>query len=1224
MKRAPDKIKDYVEPQAFDEVSNLTAEPARALAAYRFTDVTSDLLARWLDALADLPRGRGTARALAGVRGVGKSHTLAVFGALAASSELRSQVRDAHVATSARRLLGRRYMVIHVERGLRPTLLEEISDALGAAFGGDPAQWGEDPMALLAVAASRSLDATLVLIIDTASTREMRVKRDDGPILSQLAQAAQNVNAFVALALDDDIADASGVNSVLAAAYAIDYLDPEHLYRIADQYLLRKNPQARAALHEIYLSLRSSVPGFNWSEPRFAALYPVHPLVADVAASVRLYAPRFAFLPFAASAAARAAGRPALSLILLDEVFDRAEHDLRQSPELPDAFKAYDQLSTSAVTQLPVMQRLQARLVLKSLFIHSLDGRGASVGELCAGLLLSNETADAFKRIEEMLALFIKASPDALGRSGEGGEARYRFQISASTKFDDALAESVERAPLADASAIEDLLRAIARSRFDDWPLADELKDAAHASADFRLNWRGSERPGKFIWPQSEDEIDSPPDAASTSITSHLEWQLRMLAPATAQAASTDNSTDASSASSSSNNADSRADASHVSDASLISFDWRPAELTPEESNALRRLVALRADARLVADYGEKAHAAASILNAQAERIWTRIYMNDGALLNAVGEPRRFTDAARAARTLASVLSETFAPLFDVRYPEHPRFAETLGDLEVARLVDGFLGNLDMSESGMQHLAAVFAEPLGLAVRRGDTYTLETGDEALANPCVRGILALTDAASDGEVVPLEEVRRVLHREPYGLLRFTQQLILAALVAQRRIELVTETGDRISRRTLSRSLKWEDVAGICRAAAIHHNAEELTAWARLLTAQPSLASIAEPEARRAVRVALDAWLDRWRERGVLERFNSLPDDAYTTRSWNTAGVVRKSFGAAADTLEATLAGDVSLEEGLQRIADAFGGSTEVFERSAEQLEQLASFIEGFAERERQRAYLCFAEPTARGDIESARRELLAIADDAHSLFERESGERFNLLWREFHARYTERYASAHERARAQASDPSALEELLRRERFREFELLSQLSIVNQRYSQEAGALLARARRAACELPVRQILETRPTCACSFRLSESTRLSRLAGELEEIVELGLAAYRRTLAHFSKQLRHALDALAAREQDAETASRARALANALAVGLIPEHLSRVNVRLIDRAIKTMSAPPPLRVHSPTGGCGLLTREELSARLRQWLDDLPDHTALVEIVQERETDAA
>ena len=116
MKRAQDKIRDFVEPQAFEEVQNYSADPARALAAYRFTDATADLIAQWLDALADLPRQRGAARALAGLRGVGKSHTLATFGALVQLLDMRSAISDSHVATSARRLLNRRYVVARVER----------------------------------------------------------------------------------------------------------------------------------------------------------------------------------------------------------------------------------------------------------------------------------------------------------------------------------------------------------------------------------------------------------------------------------------------------------------------------------------------------------------------------------------------------------------------------------------------------------------------------------------------------------------------------------------------------------------------------------------------------------------------------------------------------------------------------------------------------------------------------------------------------------------------------------------------------------------------------------------------------------------------------------------------------------------------------------------------------------------------------------------------------
>jgi hypothetical protein len=435
MKRIQEKIKDLIEPHAYDAVRDFAAEPARALAAYRFTDMTSDLLARWIDALSSVGRGRGAAHALAGARGVGKSHTLAVFGAIACSESLARAVDDAHVATTAQRLARRRFAVVRVERGTRATLQEEMAAGFARALGGSESQWTGDPREMLAVAASRDPEATLVLLVDTASTRPSRVSRDDGPLLGEMAAATRGVSAFVALALDDDIAGADGANVALSGTYRIDYLDTEHLYHVADQHVLCKKPRARSAIHEIYSSLRATVSGFNWSESRFALLYPVHPLIADVASAVRLYVPHFSFLPFAASVARHAAARPALSLVLLDELFEGVEADLRKSAELRGAFAAYDHLLAESVERLPVMQRYQARLLLKSLFILSLDGRGATARELCAALLLPDDDAQAAAQVAETLERFtgaaLPASLQVSAREGDTGAADYRFRLDA-------------------------------------------------------------------------------------------------------------------------------------------------------------------------------------------------------------------------------------------------------------------------------------------------------------------------------------------------------------------------------------------------------------------------------------------------------------------------------------------------------------------------------------------------------------------------------------------------------------------------------------------------------------------------------------------------------------------------------------------------------------------------------------------------------------------------
>ncbi len=1202
MKRAQDKIKDFVEPQHFDEVQKYADDPARALAAYHFTDATSDLVARWLDALANCPRGRGAARALAGQRGVGKSHLLAAFGALAALPELRPTVTDTHVATSARRLLNRRYVVARVERGTHPTLLEEIAFALAAALGSDQAQWSPDASAMLAMAAGQIGDATLVLIIDTAFGREARVARDDGSLLSQLAAATEHVGAFIALALDDDIEGADGANVALAGSFQIDYLDPEHLYRVADLHLFRKNIEARHALHDIYSTLRADVSGFNWSEPRFAAIYPVHPLVAELAPSVRLYAPMFAFLPFAASAVARATNRPATSLVVLDDVFDRAEYDLRKADELQEVFKAYDFLASQTVAEFPIMQRLQAKLVLKGLFVLSLDGRGATAREIGAAMLIYDEAAPdaAVGRIEAMLARFAETEPQgALQKSAEADGARYRFIINASAGFDAALAEASARVASENPAATNELLRLIARTRFEDWPFAEsaalpessaQIENAANDdAAELVILWRGTSRRVRLVWQSSNDAASRAARAPADSDAASYEFDIIVLAPNVGNFVASDNPP--------------------------LLTSWRPSTPSAEERDTLYRLVALRTNAALMSEFGDTARAAERTHTALAERLWTRLYMDEGVLV-AGGAALHWTDAASAAPTLSEALAKMLAPLFGVRYSEHPVFTDTLTEAEVARLVGSLFGGANQTDAGVQELARNFAAPLGLVSLRGGTYALEAGDQSLDKAWVRDVLQLTDAAS-GDVVPLEDIDRKLQREPYGLGLEAQHLVLAALVAGRRIELITKTNDRIARRTLDHALKWDEIKGVARAAAVLHSADELTAWARLLTQNPALVSITDSAAREEVRAALIGWLERWRNGELLPRFESLPDEGLTTRAWKLAESVRKSFGVAAESIEAALADTLSLEECLQRVADAFGDSHENFARLSQQLSELTNFIDGLTLRGRVRVYLAAAEPSGANGIEGLRGELLAAASDTQSFFDHEANKRFEQSWNDFHARYAEHYEAVHERVVGASFDRRAIDLVLRGDEWREFELLSQLSVVNKTFWNEASRLLEQSADARCELPVRLVLREQPACACSFRLSHAAEIERLADSLAHVTERGLKAHRRTLARWSAHLAHALQTLAQESTDVNAQTRARALAAAFAEKELPALLNAYDVELLEDVLQKTGVPP-LRIALPQDGYGLLTRDELGVRLQQWLDDLPDYPALVEVVGE------
>jgi hypothetical protein len=124
--------------------------------------------------------------------------------------------------------------------------------------------------------------------------------------------------------------------------------------------------------------------------------------------------------------------------------------------------------------------------------------------------------------------------------------------------------------------------------------------------------------------------------------------------------------------------------------------------------------------------------------------------------------------------------------------------------------------------------------------------------------------------------------------------------------------------------------------------------------------------------------------------------------------------------------------------------------------------------------------------------------------------------------------------------------------------------------------------------------------------------------------EIVERGRAAYRRTLLFLSTPLAIALDALARKDTDTETSTRARSLSGAFAQGGGPAQFSTADVELIESALARMTAPPPVRLHLPLSDYGLLTRDELRARLNQWLDDLPNEPAVVEVVDREDGDGS
>ncbi|MBS1796007.1 MAG: ATP-binding protein [Acidobacteria bacterium] len=1184
MKRINEKVKDLVEVRSYKSLHDFFSDPAETLAAYHFTDATSDMMSKWIDRIGEVEHGSGRAMALAGYRGVGKSHFLATLGAIVSQPELRSRITEQHVSVSTQRLKRRRYPVAFVRRGTQPTFLEELKEALGKTFGLDPAGMTNAIPDLLKMAAEKSGDLPFIMIADTAFERTSRVSRDDGVLLGEIAEFARPYNIFVAVALDDDIAGADGVNAAIARTYSIDYLDQEHLYRIVDTHVFPKNRQKQPLLQEIYTYFREVLPNFRWSQQRFSALYPLHPVILETAPFVRLYAPEFALLGFASEAGSKILGRPANSLIALDEVFDFTEKSLRKVADLEDAFAAYDRLNAEIVGTIPVMQRLQAKLILKGLLLLSLDGDGTTAGEICAAMLIfdENDPANGMRMVENLLDTFVQVLPDQIWRRPEEGRGtRYSLKVSLKENLNKSLTEAIARVSPA---IVPKILKRIARERFSDWTFTDESEGRGANWTDSQILWRGGLRRGRLCWNLENSETDIAQIPVNLDVTDWMvvisgENQPLPLAEGTID---------------------------------VPRVYWQHAPLRNDEIETILRYHVLLHDETLRAEFGDQLRAAGHAHALAIEKIWSRIFLVDGKLV-IEGFDFNFTEDARNSQSLSKIFSTMLEPLFEMRFPNHPVFTQPLGMSEVSSLVSDLFSGTRQNMAEVQRFAELFALPLGLVTSRNNAFVLETEENLLKLPLAQEVLALVKNSGQ-EMVSLRTVYRHLKREPVGLVREAQHLILTAMVANRQIEFVTTKGDRINRRSLDLKIIWDDIEGIALPAAASYPTERLTHWAKLLTGADNIHSINAPEDCEEITHGLRNWLYDWEKVHLLERFNLLPDEILNTKIWRLSLLADKTFGSVATTVHAILDESITLDEGLHRIADAFSDSDDEYYARTKDLVVLEDFISGTHRREEIRTYLAVCETTDDEKVENLREKLFGILEETTINPSQLTNREMENHWQAFQTRFSEYFAARHDQVMKSHHLQEQFDEIMRSNEWWEFENLSNLPLFTPVFRDRAQKICQQFRELDCRFNVRDMLKTHPFCACSFNLDAADEWEGLPEALKETIEKGRRSYRKILWTLRETLVQLITHFGSRPIDEEYKAASRHLVEIFKQGKGIPLLNNSELVILQKAFENLPTSLLLKTGFPPTN-DFVTRDELKAQVEQWLDELPDEPVLLKV---------
>ncbi|MCS7081103.1 MAG: DUF6079 family protein [Chloracidobacterium sp.] len=1230
-------IRAYLDYQPIDPLVNFVdANAERIIRSYYFTSELSRLTARLIEGIASLKTPEA-ARLITGARGTGKSHTLAVVRALACTPKTRHIVaHNPPLANAVKRLEGTTFLPVYISgkslvdgsTDFATLLRDALARIPESPIAFDDAQWfpaieGQQICELLA---SRLFPGMAFLFViddlsDALRAHRRALVQDTLDWLTKLAEKSRSLPFALLVALDSDVtAPHTGPAARLTADYQTDTLTLDNLRRITDQAVFRKTPQQRAELTALYQETLKSLPRFHWSEEEFCSLYPVHPAVLEVAPGLSTYCESFSLFSFINAVIGGALRRRPMQLISLDDLFDKYDFELKRHPTLSRAVAVYEYLSTMRLPSLSFEQRIPAKLLLKGLFLYSLVGRPVSADELTNAMMLGEI---GYNQAALLLDDLQAHSEGQIIKETAGGVCRYSLTVV--EQFDPEARLKTALAETPDDDTFDALLVTLGGgAAFYDFPFTLDallLSGAKTYRDETVVLWRNTGRRGIVSFGAPPEIFTNPPVGiersgdpftpvniviptddeagadAKPSIVYHwadelceYDWQLCI------------------------ESSRSPMDISAGATTPSLLY-WRPSPLSATDLETLKSLWIAYTRGEEV--FGDELAERVAVLEAQTRAMFLRHYVEEGELLAANGERyalrQLFPDGL--PRTFSDFLGTVIRKPLDIRFPAHPVFSAPLTERETKRLVLGLLGGLNPTDPTVQEMARHFAAPFQIVVQRDGLYQLAMDrDEALGEPCISEVLRLVEAAGS-EPVPVQVVYQTLRREPYGLLEPAQQIVMMALVAGWRIELVDVSGLRIfTAAELTQDVSFRQYGSIRRTAAITYASETLSEWCRLLTERFDLPDLADD--RKQVRESLAQWYQKWLNYRLAERFENLPPEMLTTRTWQLIITCKRYFETTAAAVEAVLFERISLEMGLARIVDIFAANPTIYQRAVIDLRVLVEFLDWLPFYVTAKAYTLSALPVTDADARNARRELGAFFEHPHRLLDADKRLRFEQVFERFKKHYIEDCV-AHDEQATKNLDLSALTAFLASPTWRLFENLSRLVIADGTYAARARRILADIELRRRSMHLRTFLEHQPLVSGLIQRRRMPPLSHQVERLRETVQQGIQHFRQCIAQNRAVIQHHLRALGLPDVEERMVTAALAALTSTAsqtdFSIAPEVIDHINAALT----AAHPASPVIR-RLPLAPGVTVTKADLAARLTAWLEELPEDAPVTLEVEE------
>ena len=1110
------QVKSYVELQNYSEITSFS-EPERVISSFLITDQLSNLASRIIADLSSprqsTPNGElPSLHIITGQRGVGKSHLLAFLRAIIGNKNLRSLIADSNILNAIGYFGDKPLTTIEInfsgfehepfEARLRAALCATLKQASyfddekwAAAIQGE--QVFEQALGAL------PLGAQIILFVDNLSQR-WRIAPDQAESdLDWLALLARQSVSLPLRALVVRDEEGTGSNP---SAYAI---SPDHINQIISRKVLRKTPQQSKELEEVHSSVLQLLPTFSYSPDELAVNYPIHPVINELSSSFRQAAQSFSLPSFAAASAGRVMSRPATSLVTPDEIFDKYEYEFRKYEPMSAAFKLYDQIISSAISKLPVSERLWAKLVLKTFFLYSAAGKPATVQQLTNAQMLYIEGSplDGYEKVSRILETFIQHCPEAINVNGVGTNCGYLLSSASSTdsNIEVELAKLSREIP-SDDPRLSNTLFNFGTGIFTDFACLISFPYVEESSFDREFIWRGS-------YFTSEVSL-------SNNFSSGAKWKLKVL-PFTL--------------------ADSEKKTEVLHDPETLY--WHPGVIKNKTSlSSLKKILALNElvsspgfNSGLISDEFEKTKE--SLLQ-EVQELFKEHYLREGKLsFLQDSEPINMLvadagDFTSAATSFAEFLPLAFDGLLSAFLPHHPEFKTLPTEDDVQRMfADFFAGDeTTQHQEETQKLVAQFAAPLGLVTKQNEKYQLDIFNSgSAAQPFVQAILGLIDQQAEESGIAAVSIRPLqenMSQAPYGLTKTAFQIVLGALVESKLIELINDSnGEKLIKEGLKLGGSMEVYTSIQRTQSVSYPPNIIADWARNITGNPDLPPPLTPDSENRIRLALKAWLAEWEAQKLTERFEAMPMDLLTLTSWRALEISKQRFARASALVEAAVEERVDIGTALSRIADIFGFDKSAMRRTQDEMKGLSGFLNWMPSFTSLRNYLLAAEPTSDGDIEQLRAELSLQVLESKHLLDTDSRHALEIKFAEFRKRYSEFYSAAHEANVGPTANRELISGFCASGEWQQFRMLMGLKLEGGSFERDAQMMLNMAQETRCDLPVMELLQHQPQCCCSFRLHRKVHLGSLLEALKSIASAASTYYSLAIWRHRSELRNSV---------------------------------------------------------------------------------------------------